>query len=94
MIGGFQETEVTQEIRDLVANNVAGINSKLGSNATSFTIVKAFSQIVAGTNYFLHLTSNDGQNYSVCVYVPLPHTNAPAEVTLAEAGHTDPRNPN
>lgn len=93
MPGGFHETDVDQTVKDLVSHNIAGINGKVGANATSFTVNRAFSQVVAGTNYFLHLTSNDGKQYSVCIYVPLPHTNAPAQVTLGEQGHTQARNP-
>ena len=50
--------------------------------------------MVAGTNYFLHLTAGNGHKYSAVIYVPLPHTNAPAEVALAEPEHTEPRNQN
>lgn len=93
MIGGFSETEVTQEHKDLVNGNVANINAKLGANAENYTVDKAWTQVVAGTNYFFHLSSGD-QKSSVCIFVPLPHTNAPAEVALAENGHTQARNPN
>lgn len=92
--GGFTEVPVNEEITNLVNNNLAALNSSTGANATSFTVVKAFSQVVAGTNYFLHLNSNNGQPFSAVIYVPLPHTNAPAQVTLGEAGHTEARNPN
>ena len=92
--GGFSPVEVTQEITNLVNSNLAALNSATGANATSFTVVKAFSQVVAGTNYFLHLNTNDGKPFSAVIFVPLPHTNAPDQVTLGEAGHTDARNPN
>ncbi len=90
MIGGFGDasTTITEEHKDLVKNNLAKINAKLGTHATSFTINSVTTQVVAGTNYFFHLTSNDGKKYSALIYVPLPHTNAPAEVSKAEVGHT------
>ncbi len=93
MIGGFSESEVTQEHRDLVHHNTEQISSKLGVNAAQFTINSVWTQVVAGTNYFFHLTADNGDKFSVVIFVPLPHTNAPAEVSLAENGHTPARNP-
>ena len=93
LAGGLSAGEVSQDVKDLVNHNTANINAKLGTHATSFTVNSVHSQVVAGTNYFLHLTSNDGHKYSVVIYVPLPHTGAPASVTFAENGHTQPRNP-
>lgn len=92
--GGHHETAVTQDIKDLVNNNKAAINSKLGSHATSYTVNKVWSQVVAGTMYFLHLTDDKGEKVSASIYVPLPHTNAPAEVKKAEKGHNQAKNPN
>lgn len=85
--GGLSDSAVTQEIVDVVNENTALLNQKIGSNATSFTVVKAKTQCVAGTNYFLHLNSNTGNPYTVTIYVPLPMANTPVQVTHAEAGH-------
>lgn len=85
--GGSSECQITQEIVQLVNNNLAALNAKTGANATSFTVVKAKSQVVAGTNYHLHLNSNTGSPYTVTISVPLPHTNSPPQVTRGEAGH-------
>jgi hypothetical protein len=94
MIGGFGGAiEITQDHKDLVSHNVAAINAKTGAHATSYTINSVHSQVVAGTNYFFHLTDNTGHKYSVFVHVPLPHTHAPAEFKWAEAGHTHARHP-
>jgi hypothetical protein len=95
MIGGFHETPVTQEHQALVQKNLAGINNLLhGHHATSFHVDQAWTQVVAGTNYFFHLTSNSHKQYSVCIFVPLPHTNGADQVTLVEEGFTPARNPN
>ena len=94
MIGGFSQKEIEQEHRDLVNANLAGINSKLAVNATAWTVDAVFSQVVAGKNYFFHLTDNNGAQYSVCIYVPLPHTGAPAEVASGYPGHVPATNPN
>jgi hypothetical protein len=87
LCGGHSAGEVTQEVKDLVNHNVAGINSKLGTSYTSFTVNHVETQVVAGTNYTVQLTSNDGHPVTARIYVPLPHTNAPAEVSAAVAGH-------
>ncbi len=89
MAGGFSQVEVTVEVTDLVNHNLAHINSKTGSHATSYTIDAVHSQVVAGTNYFFHLTDNHGHKFSAIIHVPLPHTNAPASVEWAAQGHTE-----
>lgn len=71
-------------------HNLAGINAKLGAHYTSFTVDKVHSQVVAGTNYFFHLTANDGAKVSATIFVPLPHTNEPAQVTDAHQDHVEP----
>lgn len=76
--GGNQAQNITQEHRDLVNHNLAGLNAKTGAHATSFTVNKVATQVVAGTNYHFHLTSNDGKPYTATIHVPLPHTNSPA----------------
>ena len=93
MIGGFSEQDVHQDHRDLVNHNAQQISSKLGVNAAHFTVNNVWTQVVAGTNYFFHLTADNGDKFSAVIFVPLPHTNAPAEVALAEPGHTQARNP-
>ena len=88
MPGAPAESEITQEDRDLVNNNKANINSKCGCNYESFDIVKASSQVVAGTNKFYHLKANPGDKaITVTIFVPLPHTNEPASVTECSQGH-------
>jgi hypothetical protein len=55
---------------------LANINAKAGHDHhwTSVHVDKAWTQVVAGTNYFFHLTTNDHKKVSVCIFVPLPHT--------------------
>lgn len=93
MIGGLSSTPVTQEHQDLVKANLASINSSSHANATSYHVDKAWVQVVAGTNYFFHVTDNNHKKWSVFVEVPLPHTNAPAKVTHVAAGHNAAKNP-
>ena len=88
MIGAPQDSEITQEDRDLVNNNKAKINSCCNGNYESFEIVKASSQVVAGTNKFYHLKAQPGDKQLTCqIYCPLPHTNEAPEVKFCEEGH-------
>jgi len=85
--GGNSQCEITQEIVDLVNNNVSALNARTGANASSYTVVKAKSQVVAGRNYHLHLNSNTGAPFTATIFVPLPGSNDPVQVTRGEAGH-------
>ena len=94
MVGGFKQEEVTEYIQELVNEQIPNINAKLNASHSSWTINGVWTQIVAGKNYFLHLTSNNNTKISVCIFRPLPHTQQPPEVALLELGHTQARNPN
>lgn len=92
MIGGFHhKEEITEDEKNFVSHNLAAINTAVGAHCTTYNIVKVHTQVVAGTNYFFHLTGDDGKHYSVRIHVPLPHTNEAPQVTLAEHGHTHAR---
>jgi hypothetical protein len=90
LAGGYQSVGVSQHHKDLVSKNIAKINTAVGGHATSYTIDKAWSQVVAGTNYHFNLTSNDNHKYTVTIYEPLPHTHSPAEVSSGSVGHSGP----
>lgn len=87
--GGHSNTDVSKEVQDIFTANLAGINSKLSKHWTSVHVDKVWSQVVAGTNYTAHITGNDGGKATVRIFVPLPHTNAPAQVSAAVDGHVD-----
>lgn len=91
MIGGFHETAVTDDHRDLVSQHLAAINGQLGANHGAYTVEKAFTQVVAGQYIHLHLTAG-GQQVSALFFQPLG--NAPATLEKVEQGHTEARNPN
>ena len=74
MMGGFSQQQVDQEHRDLIHGQTASINTKLGTSHAAFSVDHVWTQVVAGTNYFFHLSAGD-HHYSVCIYQPLPHTN-------------------
>lgn len=91
LAGGHSSHDVTAEHTALVNSHLADLNAKLGTHATSFTVNSVHTQVVAGTNYFFHLTSNDGHKYSASFYEPLPHTGNPITLSWAEADHTQAR---
>lgn len=94
MVGGFKQEEVTAYIQELVNELTSNINTTINAPNSTWAINGVWTQIVAGKNYFLHLTSNNNTKISVCIFRPLPHTQQPPEVALLELGHTQARNPN
>lgn len=78
LAGGYHSVGVSKHHQDLIAKTTGQINQAVGGHATSYTINKVWSQVVAGTNYHFNLTSNDNHKYTVTIYEPLPHTNSPA----------------
>lgn len=51
--------EITNALKDLVNDQTPNINNKLGKAYPSFTVDKVWSQVVAGKNYFFHITVNN-----------------------------------
>ena len=73
---------------DIVAANCSKINQKGGYNASFWQINKVQSQVVAGVNYFFQLTADNLTDMcTVKIFVPLPHTGNPSEVTQLSQGH-------
>lgn len=68
MIGGFHQQDVSAEHQNLVNSQKDHINSRLGANHNSYTVNQVWTQVVAGTNYFFHLTADDNSQVSVCVF--------------------------
>lgn len=87
MLGGVQGSVATAEDVALVNSLTAVINAKLSHNHDSYDVVSVSTQIVAGTNKFYHLKGQPGNHdYTVTVYIPLPHTGQPAEVSEISCG--------
>ena len=87
MMGAPSDCEITADDHALVNSCAASINAKCGHAHEGLKIVKASSQVVAGTNKFYHLEDNQSAKLTVTIHVPLPHTNAPAEVQQVSEGH-------
>jgi hypothetical protein len=90
MIGGYHKIGITEEVVNLVDNNVDAINKRLGTHYTSFTLSKVSSQTGAGTNYFVHVTSNDGHKASVTFFAPQASSKEPGHLIDAHVDHVDP----
>lgn len=90
MIGGFHETAVTDDHRNLVNTHLGAINGQLGANHGAYNVEKAFTQVVAGQYIHLHLTAG-GQQVSALFFQPLGDGQATLE--KVEQGHTQARNP-
>ncbi|VDH95986.1 cystatin-A/B [Mytilus galloprovincialis] len=56
------------------------VNEKTGKNYGKLAALKYGTQVVAGTNYFVKVKSDDGSILHLRIYQPLPHTNQPAEL--------------
>ena len=89
MNGGYQETELTEELTNLITHHTPEISGKVGINAAVLNVEKVESQVVAGTNYRFYLNTG-GNKLTAIVHQPLPHTNAPSEVSNAYLGHEHP----
>lgn len=84
MPGSYSEASVSDSAVQVAANfAVQQINQ-----GTLVKVISAQSQVVAGLNYKMQLQIVDSQGkqtmYSVVVFVPLPYTQAPMQLTSAE----------
>lgn len=89
MVGGFNAaqaaTEEVQEVIEQVRNLVAGQIGDVGEyRAHSFQ-----RQVVAGTNYKVKVHISGDQYIHVKVFVPLPYTQQPPQLTSCEVGKTE-----
>ena len=89
MVGGYtpENKPATPEVQKMVDDLVGHVNTHLG---TSYTALKAHhfqTQVVAGTNYMVKVSS--GNEYvHLEIFKPLPHTGQPASLTKAQGGKT------
>jgi hypothetical protein len=70
-----------------IYGNIPLINQHLGLDSVTYKVNSFESQVVAGTNYFLQLTSDDGKPCTVLLHIPLPFTKKPASISYAKLGH-------
>jgi hypothetical protein len=73
---------VTASNQELVNHHVQDINAKLGVNNTSYKATHVAQQVVAGKNYFFHITGEpDGKQYTATIYVNLQNVSEVSEVS-------------
>lgn len=96
MSGAFGEQEISMEHREIMTANHANICARLNLEGTpELKIVKVFEQVVAGKFFWFHLVGAEGGNeFSVCIFQGLGAGSENLEISIAEPGHTEPRNPN
>ena len=88
MIGGFSANEIDDSAREAWAAALSNQNHPTNwATGKNWTLNSVETQVVAGTNYWFHVTSDQGEKRSVKVFVPLPHTNEKAYVTQECEGH-------
>jgi hypothetical protein len=93
LCGGVQATGATAEDTALINSLNAAINAKVGHQHDSYEIVSVSSQIVAGTNKFYHLRAQPGNHeYTITVYIALPHTGLAPEVSEVSSGFNAHKN--
>jgi hypothetical protein len=76
---------ISANMSTFVHAHVAQINSIFHVNNEGYRVTAEATQVVAGTNHFLHLEGEtDGLKYQVTVFVPLV---GDAEITEVLEGH-------
>ncbi|VDH95985.1 cystatin-B-like [Mytilus edulis] len=81
MCGGLGNiVDADDDVKVLVEQLTGAVNEKTGKNYGKLAALKYGTQVVAGTNYFVKVKSDDGSILHLRIYQPLPHTNQPAEL--------------
>ena len=82
MVGGHSEPkEVTGELIDKFKQYQPIVEEAAGRNFEIFDPLSYTSQVVAGVNYRVKISTDENEYVHVQIYQPLPHTNEPARVT-------------
>ncbi len=89
----FHDREINQKVRDLANHHLGAINHKKGTHYTSLTVNRAYSQVLAGTNWFLHVTTNDGTKLSVTIHKYFHMAHKSPKVVDVHEGHKAPHSP-
>jgi hypothetical protein len=74
LAGGVQvqQGQVSADAIAYVNGNVAHINSIFHVENAGYNVISEGTQVVAGTNHFLHLVGHtDGRQYTITVHVPI-----------------------
>lgn len=80
--GGFkEESAATAEVQTMVNNFKEQIQTQLSAVFSTFNAKTFTTQVVAGTNYKVKIEIDGGKLVEVKIFVPLPHTGNPHQLT-------------
>lgn len=90
MLGGWTESnQLSQEQYQLITSLQPQIEATSGKEfKNGFHPVQIRQQVVAGMNYWVKIQVGESEYIHVKIFVPLPHTGAPAEIKEVTEGHT------
>ena len=87
-VGGYSPSAITEKDLAYVGAHHKKINEKLETNYEKYEIVREWTQVVNGVNYYFNLEA-EGRKYSVEMFKPLQE-GVDSEVTMAVEGWIDP----
>ena len=80
MVGGHSAAQdVTEEYRGVLEGFKSTVEEKAGTTFATFTPVKFTKQVVAGMVFQVKYQVGDAEFVHAKVFMPLPHTQQPAE---------------
>ena len=89
MCGGFTELRDADDKCKEVANSVKDkVEEQLNQKFTVYEPIKFATQVVAGANYMIKIKVDDNKYIHIKVFVPLPHTKKPNQLSKCEGGKT------
>ena len=81
--GHSEEGPIDPEMQALAVSMKAEIEAKVGKSFTVFAPVSYTSQVVAGMNYRVRISVDEGKTIIATIYKPLPCYHQPNKVTSA-----------
>ncbi|XP_072354269.1 cystatin-B-like [Scyliorhinus torazame] len=88
VLGGLDKTSaVTSEIQAIVRSLKPEVEEKIGRSLAVYHAISYRSQVVAGTNYFVKVVVDDGDEYiHLRVFQPLPNSGDKLSLASYETG--------
>eukprot|EP00670_Eutreptiella_braarudii_P006212 CAMPEP_0174285428 /NCGR_PEP_ID=MMETSP0809-20121228/8764_1 /TAXON_ID=73025 ORGANISM="Eutreptiella gymnastica-like, Strain CCMP1594" /NCGR_SAMPLE_ID=MMETSP0809 /ASSEMBLY_ACC=CAM_ASM_000658 /LENGTH=97 /DNA_ID=CAMNT_0015381215 /DNA_START=28 /DNA_END=321 /DNA_ORIENTATION=+ len=86
-VGGAQP--MTEEVSTMVVALRSATETSAGVEFAVFEPIQYSTQVVAGTNYFVKVKTDEDQYVHVRIFQPLPHTGAPPEVHSVQVGKSE-----
>ena len=88
MLGGHSQIRDADEDETAMFVSLKGeVEGRTSEQYSEFEIVGCTSQVVAGTNFWVKVRTNNGHVH-VKIFRPLPHTGQPATVNEVHTGQT------